>query len=78
MEVSFSNSFKKYFRKKIKGTPIEDIFWKKTEFFITDPYHLQLKTLKLSGKLKTFGVFPLNMISVWYSISVKTSQPKRS
>jgi addiction module RelE/StbE family toxin len=65
MEVSFSNSFKKSFRKKIKGSPVEDIFWKKTELFIADPYHLQLKTHKLSGKLKDLWSF-----SIEYDIRV--------
>ena len=59
MEISFSSSFKKVFRKKIKGSTSEDIFWEKTELFIIDPFHLQLKTHKLSGKLTGLWSFSI-------------------
>jgi addiction module RelE/StbE family toxin len=57
MEVSFSSSFKKSFKKRIQGIESEDAFWKKVDMFINDPYHLQLKTHKLSGKLKDLWSF---------------------
>ncbi len=59
MEISFSNSFKKAFNKKIKGTNTDGVFWKKVELFIEDPYHQQLKTHKLSGKLKDLWSFSI-------------------
>jgi mRNA-degrading endonuclease YafQ of YafQ-DinJ toxin-antitoxin module len=65
MEVSFSNSFKKAFRKKVKGSISEALFWEKINIFITDPYHTQLKTHKLSGKLKELWSF-----SIEYDIRV--------
>lgn len=65
MEISFSTSFKKTFKKRIKGAAIEDTFWKKVELFIEDPFCLQLKTHKLSGKLKDLWSF-----SVEYDIRV--------
>jgi addiction module RelE/StbE family toxin len=53
MEIAFSSSFKRAFKKKIKGrNEIEELFWEATELFIQDPFHSSLKTHKLSGKLK--------------------------
>ena len=37
----------------------EELFWEKVQLFITDPYHLQLKTHKLSGKLKELWSFSI-------------------
>ena len=59
MEVSFSSSFKKTFKKKIKSTELEADFWLKLELFINDPFNIQLKTHKLSGKLKDLWSFSL-------------------
>jgi mRNA-degrading endonuclease YafQ of YafQ-DinJ toxin-antitoxin module len=47
MEVSFSDSFKKVFRKKVKSTEIEREFWIRLELFINDPFDSKLKTHKL-------------------------------
>ncbi|MBC7417643.1 MAG: type II toxin-antitoxin system mRNA interferase toxin, RelE/StbE family [Pedobacter sp.] len=52
MEIAFSNSFKQAFAKRIKNKPSEAIFWNKLESFIHDPLNSNLKTHKLSGKLK--------------------------
>ena len=53
MEVAFSSSFKKAFKKKVKGRKeIEDLFWTSTGLFLEDPFNSSLKTHKLSGKLK--------------------------
>ncbi len=52
IEVAFSSSFKRAFRKKIKrNRELEEIFWKKLEKFIKDPFAKELKTHKLRGKL---------------------------
>ena len=51
MEISFSSSFKKAFRKRVKDTGSESVFWEVLEMFMTDPYNQKLKTHKLSGKL---------------------------
>jgi mRNA-degrading endonuclease YafQ of YafQ-DinJ toxin-antitoxin module len=51
MEVSFSESFKKAFKKRIKSTKIEAEFWIRLEIFIQEPFDAKLKTHKLSGKL---------------------------
>ncbi len=59
MEISFSTSFKKGFRKKIKGSASEDFFWKAVELFILNPFHPPLKTHKLSGNLKGLWSFSI-------------------
>jgi mRNA-degrading endonuclease YafQ of YafQ-DinJ toxin-antitoxin module len=51
MEVAFSNSFKKSFRKRILSTEFESDFWLCLEKFIENPFAEGLKTHKLSGKL---------------------------
>ena len=60
MEVSFSTSFKKAFKKRIKSTDLESDFWLRLDLFITDPFSLKLKTHKLSGKLKDLWSFSLD------------------
>ncbi len=58
MEVSFSKTFKRAFKKCIKGRPtIETRFWQKLEQFTLDPFDPSLKTHKLSGKLKELWSF---------------------
>ena len=60
MEVSFSDSFKKAFRKRIKATDTEPLFWDRLEIFINDPFESKLKTHRLSGKLKEQWSFSLD------------------
>jgi mRNA-degrading endonuclease YafQ of YafQ-DinJ toxin-antitoxin module len=59
MEVSFSDSFKKVFNKRIKSTDIETEFWRRLDLFILDPFEAKLKTHKLSGKLKDLWSFSI-------------------
>ncbi len=59
MEVSFSESFKKAFKKRVKSTEIEAEFWISLELFLNDPFDSSLKTHKLSGKLKDLWSFSL-------------------
>ncbi|EDX77275.1 hypothetical protein MC7420_412 [Coleofasciculus chthonoplastes PCC 7420] len=61
MEVSFSSSFKRAFKKRIKGNPdLETRFWQKLEQFTVDPFEPSLKTHKLSGKLKDLWSFSVD------------------
>ncbi len=61
MEVSFSSSFKRAFKKRIKGNGnLEAKFWQKLEQFTVDPFDPGLKTHKLSGKLKEFWSFSVD------------------
>ncbi|MFC2131922.1 type II toxin-antitoxin system YafQ family toxin [Bacteroidota bacterium] len=58
MEISFSNSFKRAFKKKIKGNQsLEDKFWDRIEIFKENPFDDRLKTHKLSGKLNELHSF---------------------
>jgi addiction module RelE/StbE family toxin len=59
VKISFSNSFKKGFRKRIKNSAAEDFFWKAVEVFVSDPFQSQLKTHKLSGNLKGLWSFSI-------------------
>ncbi len=45
MEVAFSTTFKKAFRKKNKGSDIEIQFWDKLALFIEDPFDARFKNL---------------------------------
>jgi mRNA-degrading endonuclease YafQ of YafQ-DinJ toxin-antitoxin module len=61
VEVSFSSSFKRVFKKRIKGnTELETRFWEKLEQFTVDPFNPSLKTHKLSGKLRDFWSFSVD------------------
>ena len=60
MEVSFSDSFKKVFNKRVRKTEKENDFWIRLEWFVNDPFDLKLKTHKLSGKLKDLWSFSLD------------------
>lgn len=61
MEVSFSSSFKRAFKKRIKGNvDLEARFWQKLKQFTVDPFDPSLKTHKLSGKLKEFWSFSVD------------------
>jgi mRNA-degrading endonuclease YafQ of YafQ-DinJ toxin-antitoxin module len=57
MDVSFSSSFQRTFRKRIKDTTTESIFWAALEGFINDPFDARLRTHKLSGELKSLWSF---------------------
>ena len=77
MEVSFSDSFKKVYKKRVKLTMIETEFWTRLELFIDDPFDSRLKTHKLSGKLKDLWSF-----SIEYDLRVvfyfTKDKPKRA
>ena len=61
MEVSFSSSFKRAFKKRIKNSPaLEEKFWQKLEQFTIEPFDPSLKTHKLSGKLKELWSFTID------------------
>ncbi|WP_208492246.1 type II toxin-antitoxin system RelE/ParE family toxin [aff. Roholtiella sp. LEGE 12411] len=61
IEVSFSSSFRRAFKKRIKGNvDLETRFWQKVEQFVIDPFDQSLKTHKLSGKLNEFWSFKVD------------------
>jgi len=60
MEIGFSSSFQKAFKKKIKSNKLlEDLFWEKVQLFLKYPFDSRLKTHKLSGKLKDLWSFSI-------------------
>lgn len=77
MEVSFSNSFKKAFEKRIKSAETKSEFWVRLELFIKDPFDPKLKTHKLSGKLKNLWSFSVeNDVRVVFFFT--EDKPKRA
>ena len=65
MEISFSESFKKVFKKRIEDVNTDQMFWERVQIFIENPFDARLKTHKLSGKLDGLSSF-----SVAYDIRV--------
>ena len=77
MDVAFSTSFKKSFKKRIKSSDLEPLFWEQLRLFIENPFDINLKTHKLSGKLRGAWSF-----SVTYDLRVvfnfTKDKPKRA
>lgn len=66
IEIAFSSSFKRAFKKKIAGnTNVESRFWERTDAFKNNPFDPKLRTHKLSGTLKDLWSF-----SVEYDLRV--------
>lgn len=60
MEIEFSRSFKRAFRKQTKKhAQLEASFWEQLELFIENPFHSALRTHRLSGKLKHLWSFSI-------------------
>jgi addiction module RelE/StbE family toxin len=60
IKIAFSSSFKRAFKKRIKGQKeIESKYWKKVKFFIQDPFDRRLRLHKLSGILKELWSFSI-------------------
>jgi addiction module RelE/StbE family toxin len=60
IKISFDNSFKRAFKKRIKGNKtLEKKFRDKLEQFQKNPFEPSLKTHKLSGKLKDLWSFTI-------------------
>ncbi len=60
MKIAFSSSFKRAFKKRIKGKKeIENNYWKKVKIFIHDPFAKSLRLHKLSGILKELWSFSI-------------------
>lgn len=74
IEVSFSPTFKRAFKKKIKKSRLlEERFWTKLDLFIKNPFDKELRTHKLSGNLKDLWSFSieLNMRVVFFFTDTK-------
>ena len=78
MEIEFSSSFRRYFRKQTwKHAQLEASFWQQLELFIENLFHPALPTHRLSGKLKGLWSF-----SIRYDMRVVSTfleeKPKRA
>ena len=74
IDVSFSSSFLKAYKKKIKGeSSLEEIFDEKLQIFLNDPFDTRLKSHKLSGNLNDVWSFSINFhIRVTFYFAGKT------
>jgi proteic killer suppression protein len=59
-EIAFSSSFKRAFKRRIKGnTVLETRFWDRVGTFQNNPFDQALRTHKLSGRLKDLWSFSI-------------------
>ena len=60
IEIAFSSSFKRAFKKKIQGNPkLEARFWERMAIFQNNLFDARLRTHKLSGQLKDLWSFDI-------------------
>ncbi len=60
IEIAFSSSFKRAFKRRVAGnSERENTFRTKIELFKNNPFEPSLKTHKLSGKLKDYWSFSI-------------------
>ena len=58
VEISFSSSFKRAYKRRIAGNPERELrFQSKLKSFQNDPFDTSLRTHKLSGKLREYWSF---------------------
>lgn len=73
IEVAFSSSFKKAFKRISRNKALEKKFWSRLEVFMEDPSGVRLKAHKLSGKLKDLWSFSIEYdVRVIFYFSDKT------
>ena len=61
LKVSWDSGFERAYKKKIKKDPqLKEEFWGVLDLFGKDPFQFELKTHKLSGKLKGLWAFSVN------------------
>jgi len=59
--INWNPSFKRAFRKRILGTPVESAFRNRLELFIEDPFYPGLRTHKLTGMLDGLWAFSVSL-----------------
>jgi proteic killer suppression protein len=68
IKLIWDTGFKRAYQKKIKqDEALKKRYWKILELFLENPYDQQLRTHKLTGKLKGFGPSVLLMIAALFS-----------
>lgn len=61
IDASWDAGFKRAYRKRIvRQTHLKKLFWERMEVFLNDPFSPQLRTHKLSGKLKGSWAFSID------------------
>ena len=60
IEISFSSSFRRSFKRKVKGNKErEEKFWQRLKTFQNTPFDPTLRTHRLSGKLQELWSFTI-------------------
>lgn len=76
IEIAFSASFKRAFKKRVAGNAnTEARFWERVETFKNNPFDPTLRTHKLSGKLKELWSFSIeyDLRVIFYFVSEQRS-----
>ena len=61
IKIVWDQSFKRSYEKKIKNNAdLKKKFWKNIELFSSNPFDKQIRTHKLSGKLKGLWAFSID------------------
>jgi len=61
IEISFSTSFRKAFKRKVRGNPtLEERFWERVEIFENNPFDPRLRTHKLTGSMRDWWSFSID------------------
>ena len=61
IEISFSTSFRKAFKRKVCGNPtLEQRFWERVEIFENNPFDPRLRTHKLTGSMRDWWSFSID------------------
>lgn len=60
IELVWDEGFKRAYKRRINEKEVKERFWKKLKLFVKDPFHPQLRTHKLSGKLKGLWAFSID------------------
>jgi addiction module RelE/StbE family toxin len=61
LKISWDSGFKRVYKRKVKGNPrLKEEFWEVMALFEKEPFHPELKTHKLTGKLKGLWAFSVN------------------
>ncbi|MGV2827700.1 type II toxin-antitoxin system RelE/ParE family toxin [Myxosarcina sp. GI1(2024)] len=70
MKVSFSSSFRRAFKKRIKEKKeLESRVWSKLEVFTNDSFDPSLRIHKLSGKLKDLWSFSVEYDELFFTFT---------
>ncbi len=55
--IAWAPSFRRAFKKRVVGTPAEEVFERRVQLFLDDPFSPSLRTHRLSGTLDGLWAF---------------------